>query len=154
MQKIIVPIRLPLSRNLDVEMPKGGVVRAVCLSLEMAQGIVASLKDAGKPAVREVMNLVVECTAEQDEKGETKDPDIEKRHFVVCPSMVLVDEAGLTYIGTAPSGNGNLLHVFEIIPADERKAGSFCSKCGHSVKTWYAADEGPCKCPYPYPSTS
>ena len=155
MKKLIIPIRLPELRNLNVEVPHGSVPRSIVMSLEKASGLLINANAGGKQAVREVLNVIMECTAEEDEKGEVRAPIIDKRHFRVCQSMEIIDEEKLEYIGSAPTmQSGVLLHVFEIIPKDEREAGKYCSNCGRSVKTWYGPDEGPCKCPYPYPPTT
>jgi hypothetical protein len=156
-KKIVIPIKLPEKRSLDIDFPEDGVIKKALIHHEAVSNIIAGVGDGanGRPMVREIIVLVVECTPKVGENGQLSDPNIVKRHFLVAASGEMVDEEKLDYLDTVIGlRSGTLMHVFEIIPRDEREQGKFCSKCGRSVKTWYASDEGPCKCPYPYPPTS
>lgn len=113
MQKIVIPVRLNSARSMNVEIPMGARPRGIIPSVEQVSGILAS---AGKQAVREVINIIMECDAESED-GQILPPIIDHKNYMIVATGQPVDEASLTYIGSAPSiQTGNLLHVFEFTP--------------------------------------
>jgi len=107
MKKTIIPIRLP-EVLCEVDVPVGAAARGVVMSIERVSSLLAT---EGRPAVREVMNVLFECSVDD----ETREPDLTKRKFIVFASGKMIEDEKLTYVGSAPSPQtGNLLHVFEV----------------------------------------
>lgn len=107
MKKTIIPIRLP-EAICQVDVPVGATARGVVMSVERVSSLLAT---EGRPAVREVINVLFECSV----VDETQEPDLTKRKFVIFTSGKMVEDEKLTYVGSAPSAQtGNLLHVFEV----------------------------------------
>lgn len=106
MKKIIIPVRLPDLINIDIDCV-AGIPKQVILAYEEVASRIVSAENAGKPAFREVMNVLFECTIEQAETTQ-------KRSFVIAKHGEVVEAENVSYIGSAPSAQtGKLLHVFE-----------------------------------------
>jgi hypothetical protein len=116
-KKLIIPIKVPEKRSLNIDFPADGVIKKAFAGYEQVSSLLAA---GSKPVVKEFISLIVECTPRLDDSGEPLPPELIKRHFYVAESGELVDEENIDYIDTVASAKtGNLIHVFEITPKDK-----------------------------------